>query len=160
MARGLHRVRAPGGVVELLAVLLGRGRCGGQPLALHRRRAAGGAEVLPDHPAGRRGPARSVLQAVHAGGLRHRRRLDGERPAGDPPAAQPGLPQDLRAARHDGRRAAQGSLPREARGGGDALPRRDRGLARPAGPALHLRVSGGTRPASGLPRGHGEDRSR
>src|SRR5450759_889866 len=45
VARGLHRVRAPGGPVELLPVLLGRGRGGRQPLALHRRGAPGGAEV-------------------------------------------------------------------------------------------------------------------
>ena len=87
VARGLHRVRAPGGAVELLPVLLGRGRRRRQPLALHRRRAAGGAEVLPDHPAGRRGAPRGLLQALHAGGLRDRRRLDGERPAGDQAAA-------------------------------------------------------------------------
>ena len=40
VARGLHRVRAPGGAVELLPVLLGRGRRRGQPVPLHRRRPA------------------------------------------------------------------------------------------------------------------------
>ena len=35
--------------------------------------------------------------------------------------------------------------PRQARRRGDALPRRDRGVARPARPALHLQLPGGTR---------------
>ena len=34
-----------------------------------------GAEVLPHDPAGRRGAPRGLLQALHAGGVRHRRRL-------------------------------------------------------------------------------------
>ncbi len=73
VAGALHRFRAPGGAVELRAVLLGRGRRRRQPLALHRRGAARGAEVLPHDPAGRRGAPRCVLQALHAGGVRHRR---------------------------------------------------------------------------------------
>ncbi len=36
----------------------------------------------------------------------------------DPAAAQPRLPQDLRAPRHDGRRTARRPLPRQTRGGG------------------------------------------
>ena len=144
----LHRVRAQGGAVELRAVLLGRGRRRRQPLALHRRGAAGGAEVLPHHAAGRRGAPRGLLQALHARGLRHRRRHDGERAAGDQAAAHVGLPQDLRPPRHDGRRAAQGPLAGEAGGGRDALPHRDRGDARAARPALHHRLPGGARPAA------------
>ncbi len=69
------------------------------------------------------------------------------------PQLTPGLPQDLRPPRHDGRRAAQRPLAGEARGGRDALPRRDRGVARAAGPALHLQLPRGTRPAPRLPRG-------
>ncbi len=160
VARGLHRVRAQGGAVELLPVLLGRGRRRGQPLALHRRGAARGAEVLPHHPAGRRGPPRGLLQALHAGGVRHRRRLDGQRPERDQAAADAGLSQDLRPPRPDGRRAARRPLARPARRRRDALPHRDRGGARAAGPALHLQLPGGTRPAAGLPRGHAEHRRR
>ena len=103
-----------------------------QPLALHRRRAAGGAEVLPRHPAGRRGAPLGLLQALHARGRRRRRRHDGRRPArhrrrdhvGPPPGLQPPGP--------DGRRAAPRPLEDQARRGGDALPRRRRGLAGPA----------------------------
>ena len=160
MARGLHRLRAPGGAVELLPVLLGRGRGRRQPVPVHRRRAAGGAEVLPDDPAGRRGPPRGVLQALHAGGLRDRRRLDGERAAGDQAAADCGLPQDLRPARPDGRRAARRPLAGAAGGRRDALPHRHRGGPRPARPALHLRLPGEARPAARLPRGHAEHRRR
>ena len=47
-----------------------------RPLALHRRRAARGAEVLPRHPAGRRGAPRRLLRALHARGRRRRRRTD------------------------------------------------------------------------------------
>ena len=66
VARGLHRLRAQGRALELRALLLGRGRGGRRPLALHRRRAARGAEVLPRHPAGRRGAPRRLLQPLHA----------------------------------------------------------------------------------------------
>ena len=160
VARGLQRVRAAGGAVELLPVLLGRGRRRRQPLPVHRRCAARGAEVLPRHAAGRRGAPRGVLQAFHAGGLRDRRRLHGERAAGDQASAHAGLSQDLRPPRHHGRRAARRPLAREARGGGHPLPHRDRGLARAAGPALHLQLPRGTRPAARLPQGHGEHRGR
>ena len=96
---GVLRPRAPRRAVELRAVLLGRGRGHRQPVAVHRRRPARGAEVLPRHPAGRRGAPRRLLQALHARGRRPRRRDDGGRPGGDPPAADLGLRQDVRAAR-------------------------------------------------------------
>ena len=71
---GDDRVRAQGGAVELRALLLGRGRRHGRPVALHRRRPARGAEVLPRHAAGRRSSPRGVLRALHARGVRRRRR--------------------------------------------------------------------------------------
>ena len=156
MARGVHRVRAPGRAVELRAVLLGRGRRRGQPVPLHRRRAARGAEVLPRHPAGRRGPPRHLLQALHARGLRHRRRLDGQRPERDQAPAHARLPQDLRPPRHDGRRTARRPLPHEARRRRHALPHRHRGRPRPARPAPHLHLPRGARAAARVPRRHGQ----
>ena len=132
MDRVLLRPRAARGAVELLALLLGRGRGGGQPLAVHRRRPARGAEVLSRHPAGRRGAPRDLLQALHARGLRHRRRDRRRRPGGDPPAADLGLRQDLRAARQAHRRAAPRPLADQARPGRDDVPHHRRGAARPA----------------------------
>ncbi len=149
-----------GSAVELLPVLLGRGRRRRQPVPVHRRRAAGGAEVLPDDAAGRRGAPRGVLQALHAGGVRDRRRLDGQRPERDQAAADDRLSQDLRPSRRDGRRTTQGPFAGETRGGGHALPRRHRGVAGAAGTALHLQLPGRTRPAAGVPRGHAEHRRR
>ena len=111
-----------------------------------------GAEVLPHHPAGRRGPPRGVLQALHAGGVRHRRRLHDQRPAGGQAPADPRLSQDLRPPRPHGRRAARRPLARQTRRRRDALPRRHRGRARPARPALHLQLPGEARPAPRVPR--------
>ena len=149
-----------GGAVELLPVLLGRGRRRRQPLPLHRRRAARGAEVLPHHPAGRRGPPRGLLQALHAGGLRHRRRLHGSGLEAIKPQLTPGFRKifDRLDTMADELRADRSPAP--AGGGRDPLPRRHRGRARPAGPALHLQLPRATRPAPGLPRGHGEHRRR
>ena len=67
--------RDPGQVrpLDLLDVLLRRGLGHRQPLPLHRRRPAGGAEVLPRHPAGRRGQARRLLPPLLQGGDRGRR---------------------------------------------------------------------------------------
>ena len=47
-----------------------------------------------------------------------------------------------------------------ARARGDDVPRRRRGAARPARPALHLRLPGQARPAARLPRGHAAGRAR
>ena len=141
--------------LELLALLLGRGRRGRRPLALHRRRAARGAEVLPRHPAGGRGPPRGLLQALHGGGRGHRRHRR-RRPRGDPPPAHLGLRPGLRPPRAHGRRASARSLDSQARPGDHALPHRHRGHARPAGPALHHQLSRGPQAAPRLPGGHGE----
>ena len=78
------------GAVALHALLPRRGLGHRQPLALHRRRAAGGAEVLPRHPAGRRGAPRGVLQALHARGRRARRRHDRRRAWRRPSPSSPG----------------------------------------------------------------------
>ena len=69
--------------VALLAVLPRRGLGRRQPLAVHRRGAAGGAEVLPRDAAGRRGAPRRVLPPLHARGRRRRRRRARRRPARD-----------------------------------------------------------------------------
>ena len=61
------------GAVDLLDVLLRRGLGRRQPLALHRRGAEGGAEVLPRHPAGRRGAPRGLLPPLLQGGDRRGR---------------------------------------------------------------------------------------
>ena len=66
--------------VALHALLPRRGRGHRRALALHRRRAARGAEVLPRHPAGRRGAPRGLLQALHGRG--RRRSATGRWPAG------------------------------------------------------------------------------
>ena len=71
-----------------------------------------------------------------------------------------GLPQDVRAAGRDHRRAALGPLARGAGAGRDDVPHRRRGAARAAGPALHLRLPRAARPAARLPRGHAADRAR
>ena len=75
VAGGLHRVRAH------------RRRCGTTACSSGARTPSPttsrptstppprGAEVLPHHPAGRRGPPRGLLQALHARGLRDRGRL-------------------------------------------------------------------------------------
>ena len=75
--RGLgraHRPPARVGALDLLDVLLRRGLGHRQPLPLHRRRAEGGAEVLPRDPAGRRGAPRRLLPPLLQGGDRRRRR--------------------------------------------------------------------------------------
>ena len=56
-----------------------------------------GAEVLPRHPAGRRGTTRGPVRAVHAGG-RRRGRATRPRSRRDPAAADLGLPEGLRPA--------------------------------------------------------------
>ena len=82
-----------------------RGRGHRRALAVHRRRAARGAEVLHRHAAGRRGAARRLLQALHGRGRRARRRDDGRRHGGDRGPAHVGPPQGVRPARGDGRAA-------------------------------------------------------
>ena len=70
---GAQRDPAQVGAVDLLDVLLRRGLGHRRPLPLHRRRPEGGAEVLPRHPAGRRGPPRGLLPPLLQGGDRRRR---------------------------------------------------------------------------------------
>ena len=123
--------------MELRAVLLGRGRRRRQPLAVHRRRPARGAEVLPRHAAGRRGAPRRLLQALHARGRRARRRRRRQRPARDRAGADLRLPAHVRVSRPVHRRAAPRPLADQARPVRDALPRHRRGDARAARPALH-----------------------
>ena len=154
MARGDDRARAPCRAVELRDVLRRRGRGDRRPRAVHRRRSARGAEVLPGHAAGRRGAPRGLLQALHGGGRRRRRRDDRRRPASGRAGAHLGLPQDVRAARRDHRRAAHRPLAGRARARGDHVPRRRRGAARAARPALHLRLPRQARSAARLPRRH------
>ena len=158
MARGVHRFRARGGALELRALLLGRGRRDRRPLALHRCRPARGAEVLPGHPAGRRGPPRRVLQPVHARGRRRRRQHHGLTARGDRAAAHLGLSQGLRPARDDVRGAAPKADPAQPRCRGHALPHGHRGHAGPARPALHRRLSRAARPDARLSERHGEGR--
>ena len=160
MGRGLQRARAPGRAVELRAVLLGRGRGGAGPVAVHRRRPARGAEVLPRHPAGRRGAPRRLLQALHARGRRARRRDHGRRAAGDRAPADLRLPQDLRGARPPHGRAAPRPLADQARAVRDALPRDRRGDARAARPALHRGLPAAARAPPRLPRRDAQRRAR
>src|SRR5262249_28863321 len=68
LARAADRAAAPLRALAVRAVLPRRGLGRRQPLALHRRGTARGAEVLPHHPAGRRGAPRDLLQALHARG--------------------------------------------------------------------------------------------
>ena len=124
------------GAVDLLDVLLRRGLGRRQPLPLHRRGAEGGAEVLPRHPAGRRGSPRGLLPPLLQGGDR-RRRLDRLDPRLHRGAARLGLSQRLRPPRPDGRRPAQGPLAAELRPRDRALPHGRRGDPGAAGPALH-----------------------
>ena len=140
--------------LELRPLLLGRGLGRRQPLPLHRRRSARGAEVLPGHPAGRRGPSRRLLRALPARGRRRRRlghRLD---PRGDRAAAHVGLQEAVQPARRDGRRAAQGPLEAQARRRGGALPPADRSRRGPVRPALHRQLPRAAPDHAGLPRGH------
>ena len=101
-----------------------------------------------------------LLQALHARGLRHRRRHRRRRAGGDPAAADLGLRQDVRAARQARRRAAPRPLAHQARPGGDALPRDHRGGARAAGPALHRGLPAAQGRAARLPRRHAQRRAR
>ena len=158
VARGLQRARAQGRAVELLDVLPRRGRRRRRPRAVHRRRPARGAEVLPRHPAGRRGAPLGLLPPLHARGRRARRRHHRRRAGRDRARADLGLPQDLRDARRGHRRPAQGPLAHRARARGDHVPLHRRGDAGPARPALHRRLPRAPRPAARLPRGHGPRR--
>ena len=156
LARAPHRRAAARSAVALHALLPRRGLGHRQPLALHRRGAAGGAEVLPHDPAGRRGAPLGLLQALHARGGGRRRRDDGRRPAGHGRPDHVGPPPGLQPPGPDGRRAAARQLEAQARRGGHALPRRRRGLARPAGPAHDRGLARGARRPARLPRGHAQ----
>ena len=152
---GAHRHPATLGAVDLLDVLLRRGLGHRQPLPLHRRGAEGGAEVLPRHPAGRRGAPRGLLPPLLQGGDR-RRRLDRLDPRLHRAAAQLGLPQRLRPARPDGRRPAPRPLAAELRPRDRALPHGRRGDPGPARPALHRGLLRQRRDDARLQRGDGE----
>ena len=160
--RGVHRLRAQGRAVELRALLLGRGRGDRRPLALHRRRAARGAEVLPRHAAGRRGAPRGLLQPLHARRSRGVGGDDiGERLAAIEPRADLGLPQDLRPARARWPTSCAATRP---------LPTLAAAItlyhlvieATLAQPGQHFITSylERARPAARLPRGHGQRRAR
>ncbi|CAA9486134.1 MAG: ribonucleotide reductase, partial [uncultured Solirubrobacteraceae bacterium] len=138
LARVVLRAAAPRGAVELHALLPRRGRGRRQPLAVHRRGAARGAEVLPGDPARRRGAPHRLLPALPAGGGRHRaRRLDRRDARRHRGRAHLGLPPHLRAPRPDRRRAAQLTVADQPRARGDDVPRAGRVGARPARAALH-----------------------
>ena len=124
------------GALDLLDVLLRRGLGRRQPLPLHRRGAEGGAEVLPDDPAGRRGAPRGLLPPLLQRGDRRRRRhrLD---PRLHRAAPRLGLHAGLQPPRQDGRRAPPRPLAAEVRAGDHALPPDRRGEHGPARPALH-----------------------
>ena len=83
----------------------------------------------------------------------------GRAPGRDRAAADLGLPQGVRAARDDERRAAPHAHRPPGRGD-HALPPGDRGDARPARPALHHQLPRAARPAARLPRGDGQRRAR
>ena len=114
-----------------------------------------GAEVLPRHPAGRRGPPRGLLPPLLQGGDR-RRRLDLLDPRLHRVGAQLGLPQRLRPPRPDGRRPAPRPLAAELRPRDRAVPHGRRGDARPAGAALHRGLLRRRRDDARLQRGDGE----
>ena len=133
---GLSRPAAALGAVDLLDVLLRRGLGRRQPLPLHRRRAARGAEVLPRHPAGRRGAPRRLLSPLLQGGDR-RRRLDRVNARLYRVRALLGLPRGLRPPRPDGRRPAPRPLVAELRPRDRAVPHGRRGDDGSARPALH-----------------------
>ena len=114
---------------------------------------ARGAEVLPRHPAGRRGAPRRLLRALHARGRRRRaatlRSSPGRRRARSSrgafarsSGASTGWPSELRRDR---------SRPKLAQAD-HALPHRRRGDAGPARPALHRGLPRGPRRAARLPR--------
>ena len=160
LAREVHRRAAPRRAVALHAVLPRRGLGRRQPLAVHRRRAAGGAEVLPRHAAGRRGAPRGLLPSLDARGRRRRRRLAGQRAEGHRARAHVGAPQALRPPGPDGRRAALRPLAAHAHEGDHALPHHRRGHARPARPAHDRDLARADGPHARLPRGDAPDRDR
>ena len=111
------------------------------------RRAHRGDAHLPLHADRRRGAPRALLQPL----LRRGRRARGEQPAGPPrgderarePGVQPALRRDAQEPRGPAGAPARG--PRDAGGGGHALPHGHRGDARPDRPALHPPVQRGGR---------------
>ena len=119
LARADDARAAPRRAVALLAVLPRRGHRRRHAVAVHRRRAARGAEVLPRDPAGRRGAPLGLLQALHARGRRARRRDDRRDAARDDARADLGAPQDVRPPRGDGAAAR-----RPSRTTGACSPRR------------------------------------
>ena len=146
--------------VELRDVLPRRGRRRRRPRAVHRRRPARGAEVLPRHPAGRRGAPRDLLQALHGRGRRARRRVDRGHACAPPSPSSPGASaRPSRCWTRSPARCARTAQPRRAGAGGDDVPPRRRGAARAAGPALHLRLPEQARAAARLPRGHAAGRA-
>ena len=160
LAREDDRRAAPQRAVALHAVLPRRGLRRRQPLAVHRRGAARGAEVLPRDTAGRRGAPRRLLSALHAGGRRPGRRDHRRRAARHGGPAHLGPSEGLRPARRDGRGAPARPFQAQARRRRHAVPHRHRGQPRPARPAHDRALPRGVRPAAGLPRGHAPRRAR
>ena len=139
----LTRRAAAQRAVALHPLLPRRGLGHRQPVAVHRRRAAGGAEVLPRHPAGRRGAPRRLLPSLHA--ARSSGVGDGTI-AGALRATEQQLTWGHRKVSAGSTRwptscAPTAQAPQLARAD-DALPRRRRGDAGPARPALHRALPG------------------
>ena len=161
VARGLHRVRAHGGAVELLRCSSGartRSPTTSPRTSTRRRWRSRSTSWPPSRSTRRATRSSSSASCTRSAGIG-----DGSMASGlnaIKPQLTPGLSQDLRPPGTDGRRAARRPLPRPTRRGGDALPHRDRGVARPARPALHLQLPRTARPAAGVPPGHAEHRRR
>ena len=141
MARVLHRARAPRRAVELRDVLPRRGRGRRRP----RRRSS-----TPPRARSRSTsspPSRSTRRATRSSSSASCTRSSG---VGDgtiaggaarpPSPSSPGASARRSRCSTSHRRAAPRPLAHHARAGGDDVPRRRRGDARPARPALHLRL--------------------
>ncbi len=152
---GTERDPAALGALDLLDVLLRRGLGHRQPLSLHRRRPEGGAEVLPRHPAGGRGPALRLLPSLLQGRDR-RRRLDRLHARLHRGPARLGIPERLRPPRPDGRGAPPRPIPAQVRAGHRPVPHGRRGDPGPAGPALHRGLLHQGRDDAGVQRRHAQ----
>ena len=104
----------------------------------------GGAEVLPRHPAGRRGPSRGLLPPLLQRGDRRRRRHR-LHPRLHRAAPRLGLHAGLQPPRQDGGRAPPRSLAAEVRAGDHALPPGRRGEPWPSPVSTSSRTSSSAR---------------
>ena len=134
---GAERDPAQVGALDLLDVLLRRGLGHRQPLPLHRRRAEGGAEVLPRDAAGRRGPPLGLLPSLLQGGDRRRRRRSARRSPTPRPQLGWGYRNVFDRLDRMGDELRQRPLAAEVRAGDRALPHGRRGDPGPARAALH-----------------------